>query len=67
MLGWKELLIVLAIVVLVFGTRKLGNLGKDLGQALGGFRKGMAEGAAAGETTPGDSENRAIGAKPSES
>lgn len=67
MLGWKELLIVLAIVLLVFGTRKLGNLGKDLGQALGGFRKGMAEGAGAADATPGEGENRALGAKPTES
>lgn len=37
-------LIVLAIVVLVFGTGKLKNLGKDLGGAIKGFKEGMAEG-----------------------
>ena len=36
-------LIVLAIVVLVFGTGKLKNLGKDLGGAIKGFKEGMAE------------------------
>lgn len=43
-LGWKELLIILVIVLVVFGTRKLANLGKDLGGAIGGFKKGLKEG-----------------------
>jgi sec-independent protein translocase protein TatA len=34
-------LVVLLIVVLVFGTRKLTNLGKDLGSAVRGFREGI--------------------------
>lgn len=34
-------LIVLVIVVLVFGTKRLGNVGKDLGEAVKGFKKGM--------------------------
>ena len=37
-------LIVLAIVVLVFGTGKLKNMGKDLGGAIKGFKEGMNEG-----------------------
>lgn len=36
-------LIVLAIVVLVFGTGKLKNMGKDLGGAIKGFKEGMNE------------------------
>ena len=36
-------LIVLVIVVLVFGTKRLGNVGKDLGEAVKGFKKGMSE------------------------
>lgn len=36
-------LLVLLIVVLVFGTRKLGNIGKDLGSAVRGFKEGMKE------------------------
>jgi sec-independent protein translocase protein TatA len=31
------------IVVLVFGTKKLLNVGKDLGGAVGGFKKGLKE------------------------
>lgn len=34
-------LIVLAIVVLVFGTKKLGNVGSDLGKAVKGFKDGV--------------------------
>jgi len=36
-------LIVLAIVALVFGTKKLRNIGEDLGGAVKGFKKGMKE------------------------
>ncbi len=39
-------LIVLAIVVVVFGTKKLGNVGKDLGSAVKGFKDGMRDGQA---------------------
>lgn len=38
-----QLLILLVIVVLVFGTKKLRNLGGDLGSAIKGFRKGMED------------------------
>lgn len=41
-----QLLILLLIVVLVFGTKRLRNMGSDLGAAVKGFRKGMEEGAA---------------------
>ena len=34
-------LIVLLIVVLVFGTKKLGNIGGDLGKAVKGFKDGI--------------------------
>ena len=34
-------LIVLVIVVLVFGTKRLKNVGQDLGEAVKGFKKGM--------------------------
>ena len=38
-----QLLILLLIVVLVFGTKRLRNMGGDLGAAVKGFRKGMDE------------------------
>jgi sec-independent protein translocase protein TatA len=34
-------LIVLLVVVLIFGTKRLGNVGKDLGDAVRGFKKGL--------------------------
>lgn len=37
-------IIVLIVVVLVFGTKKLGNIGKDLGEGIKGFKKGLREG-----------------------
>lgn len=37
-------LIVLLIVVLVFGTSKLKNLGRDLGGGIKGFKEGLREG-----------------------
>lgn len=37
-------IIVLVIVVLVFGTKKLRNVGKDLGGAVHDFKKGLDEG-----------------------
>ncbi|OAJ63793.1 preprotein translocase subunit SecA [Paraburkholderia ginsengiterrae] len=40
-------MIVLLIVALVFGTKKLRNIGGDLGSAVKGFKEGLAE----GETT----------------
>lgn len=39
-------LIVLVIILLVFGTKKLRNIGSDLGGAVRGFKEGMKEGAA---------------------
>lgn len=39
-------LIVLAIVLVVFGTKKLGNIGKDLGSAVKGFKDGIKDGQA---------------------
>jgi sec-independent protein translocase protein TatA len=40
-------LIVLAIVMLVFGTKKLRNVGADLGGAVRGFKEGMKESSSA--------------------
>ncbi len=40
--GW-QLLILLLIVLLVFGTKRLRNIGSDLGSAVKGFRDGMGE------------------------
>jgi sec-independent protein translocase protein TatA len=46
-------LIVLLVIILVFGTAKLKNIGKDLGGAIKGFKEGMKEG---GESTAEDTQ-----------
>jgi sec-independent protein translocase protein TatA len=45
-------LVVLLIVVLVFGTKKLKNIGSDLGGAVKGFKDGMKDGGTAPEADP---------------
>ncbi len=39
-----QLLIILLIVVVIFGTKKLSSMGSDLGGAVKGFRKAMSDG-----------------------
>jgi sec-independent protein translocase protein TatA len=40
-IGFKELLIILAIALLIFGAKRLKTIGSDLGGAVKGFRKAM--------------------------
>lgn len=44
-------LIVLLIVIMIFGTKKLKNMGSDLGQAVRGFKEGMKDADAPAEKT----------------
>jgi len=48
-LSTTHLLIFLAIIVVIFGTKKLRNIGSDLGGAVKGFKDGMKDG---GEKPP---------------
>lgn len=50
-----HLLVVLAIVIVVFGTKRLRNLGADLGGAIKGFKSAMKEGEADGNAVAGES------------
>ena len=45
-------LIVLLIVVMVFGTKKLKNMGSDLGGAVKGFKDGMKDGSSDAPASP---------------
>lgn len=45
-------LIVLLIIVLIFGTKKLKNIGSDLGGAVKGFKDGMRDGSTAEADKP---------------
>ncbi len=53
-----QLLIVLGIVILLFGTKKLRNIGTDLGGAIRGFKKSMGD-----EDTTKDEANANIESK----
>ncbi len=49
-----QLLIILAIVIMLFGTKRLRNIGSDLGSAVKGFRKSMTDDDAKDATEPSD-------------
>jgi sec-independent protein translocase protein TatA len=51
-----QLLIILAIVILIFGTKRLKTLGGDLGGAVKGFRKAMDSDEEKTESTTGDAK-----------
>lgn len=57
-----QLLIILLIVVMLFGTKRLKNLGSDLGDAIKGFRKSMDSGEA-GKPSVEDSKGQTIDAQ----
>jgi sec-independent protein translocase protein TatA len=38
---WKHWIVILVVVVLVFGTKKLKHLGTDVGESIKGFRQAM--------------------------
>ena len=42
-LGWQELVIILVIALIIFGPKKLPELGKSLGQAIRGFKEGSSK------------------------
>ena len=44
-----QLLIILAIVIMLFGTKRLRTLGSDLGSAVKGFRKSMSDDGSGGK------------------
>ena len=52
-------LVVLVIVMLVFGTKKLRNIGEDLGGAVKGFKQGMKE--AEADNKPVDTPPQQVG------
>lgn len=54
-ISWPQLLIVLVIVLAIFGTKKIRNLGTDLGSVVKGFRNSMNEAEAAKEQLNDDS------------
>lgn len=57
-------LIVLLVVMIIFGTKKLRNMGADLGGAVRGFKEGMKD--ASGEPVAGEQPGRTIEARADE-
>ncbi len=43
-LGWPELLLILAVVLLVFGVGRISKVGSELGKGISAFREGVREG-----------------------
>jgi sec-independent protein translocase protein TatA len=68
-IGPREIIVILLVVLLLFGTCRLGDIGKGLGQGIKNFKKGLAEndapeeeeGAAEGED---EDEPKQLGGKP---
>jgi sec-independent protein translocase protein TatA len=57
-------LIVLLIIVLVFGTKKLKNMGSDLGGAVKGFKDGMKDGSAPETPATPAAQSQVTGTQP---
>ena len=55
-----QLLIVLGIVILIFGTKKLKNMGNDIGGAVKGFKSAMKENSDDMKKTIGENEGDVI-------
>jgi sec-independent protein translocase protein TatA len=55
-IGIWQLIIILVIVVMLFGTKKLRNLGSDLGGALKGFKSAMKD----DDAKDGDAEDDSV-------
>jgi sec-independent protein translocase protein TatA len=56
-LGGPELLIILAIVLLLFGAKKLPDLARSMGKSTKEFKKGLQEGAQEDEEHPKESQS----------
>jgi len=55
-LGVTELFVILAIVLVLFGTKRLRNIGGDLGSAIKSFRSAMNDTDESQKSTKDDSE-----------
>lgn len=51
-IGWPEILLVLLVVLLLFGAKRLPELARSLGKSLREFKKGREEGNASDEKKP---------------
>ena len=56
-----QLLIILAIVIMLFGTKRLRTMGGDLGSAVKGFKKSMSDDESTDEKTEEDTDASSTG------
>jgi sec-independent protein translocase protein TatA len=56
-MGMQELIVILVIALLLFGAKRLPEVGKSLGRAISAFKEGMRE---------GENENKPSGQNPSD-
>lgn len=54
-IGWPELLLILAVVLLIFGVGRIARVGGELGKGVSAFRDGLKEGQEKGEPESVDS------------
>lgn len=64
MIGFKELLVIAVIIILIFGTSKLKNIGSDLGNALKNFKKAVKDGDESANTDTTKKDNDSNNKKP---
>jgi sec-independent protein translocase protein TatA len=50
--GWQELLIILVIIAIIFGTKKIRNIGSDLGGAVKGFKDSVSNDVSSKDSAP---------------
>ena len=51
-IGWPEILLILMVVLLLFGAKRLPDLARSLGKSLREFKKGREEGEASDDKKP---------------
>ena len=56
--GWQELLIILVIVAIIFGTKKIRSIGSDLGGAVKGFKDSVSNNVSNTETNDASIEKQ---------
>jgi sec-independent protein translocase protein TatA len=66
-IGFKELLIILAIALLIFGAKRLRSIGSELGGAIKGFKQAMDEGDEESKQLPRDKKDADFNSTSSES
>ena len=59
-LGWGEIIVILLVVTVLFGAKRIPDLARSLGRSLSEFKKGQAEGAAGLSGEDKDTTNKDV-------